>query len=258
MKVISQNRNFIYDIARISLRQMHTSIIATEIGVLRGDNAKKIIDILAPNHIFLIDAWSTDAFLEYKYNNQHRNWVKDLDEFKDYFGGSVYCQKTLDQMHDFVVERFKNNTAVSIIRSTTRSGISEIPNLLNGELLNYIYLDANHQYETVLDDLIECEKILHSDGLIQLNDCCFSVDGIAQNLGVLEATTNFCKRFKYTPLLVTNNDFTDILLCKSNSRIVGVVDYIINEFNVSYVELPSSLLGALTVRHGAKHNLSFL
>lgn len=96
------------------------------------------------------------------------------------------------------------------------------------------------------------------DGIIQVNDCCHSPEGIRQNLGVREAVTKFCKMTEYTPLMITNTDWSDVVLARKDSRITRVMDAAVDSVGASYVEIPPSMIGAARVRNGARPNLSFL
>lgn len=163
----------------------------------------------------------------------------------------------MDRLYESCVQKFNGLENVMILKKNSLEGLNYLKTFLRDEKLNYIYLDASHQYETVLDDLIECESLLGPDGLIQMNDCCHSTLGIKQNLGVLEASINFCKRTNFIPVLISNTDWTDVLFFRKGSVIFKTIDKILNMSNVTYVEVPHQLFGAMNVRNGVKANISF-
>ncbi|NCX94652.1 MAG: class I SAM-dependent methyltransferase, partial [Gammaproteobacteria bacterium] len=101
------------------------------------------------------------------------------------------------------------------------------------------------------------QDFVPEDGVIQMNDCCHSKDGLKQNLGVLEATVKFLKMSEFVPVLTTNTDYTDVLLARRNSKLINVIDTIVNVNDINYVEVPSQLLGALTIKSGRRVNPSF-
>lgn len=258
MKVIFADRAVLYMLVARVFQAIGIRPKVAEVGVLKGENASKIYEILSPQNMFLIDAWSADAFIDYAKNNLHRDWVDDLDVYAGYFGGSVRDQDTFDRLHAEVVKKFNAESAVEIIRATSREGLIALNDRLDGGQLDFIYLDASHQFETVYDDLIYYQKILKSGGIFQLNDCCHSPAGCRQNLGVLEAALKFCKETDFIPLAMTNTDWTDVILARKGAPVVGILDAIINANNLAYVELPTSLFGALKIRYGQRANLSFI
>ena len=81
--------------------------------------------------------------------------------------------------------------------------------------------------------------------------------GIKQNLGVLEASLNFCKRTNFIPVLISNTDWTDVLFARKDSIVLREIDKILNISNVTFVEVPFQLFGAMRVRNGVKPNISF-
>ena len=147
---------------------------------------------------------------------------------------------------------------MKIIRSDTEAAAIYL-NETEQNNFNLIYVDANHQYEKVFDDLYNYQKFLASDyGCFQLNDCCHSDEGVKHNLSVLEASLRFWKIFDFIPLLITNTDFTDVLFAKRGSPIIGLVDTIVSTSDISYVEIPDQLFGSMKIKYGSgKINLSF-
>ncbi|WP_286744480.1 hypothetical protein [Aquabacterium sp. UBA2148] len=163
----------------------------------------------------------------------------------------------MDRLHAKAVERFQHKPHASVIKSPTLPAREHLGALLGDRKLDYIYVDASHQYESVLDDLMFYDSLLGLDGMLQLNDCCHSPAGVRQNLGVLEATLTFMKMADFMPVMITNTDWSDILLVRRKSGIDQVLDKIVEINDVTYVEVPSQLLGALHVKQGKRTNLSF-
>jgi predicted O-methyltransferase YrrM len=257
MKILQGNRVLIYQIADAAFKTSNISPSIIELGVLDGANAEVINQILSPKELVLIDGWSTDSFKDYETNNDHRSWVNDMTEYSGYFQGSPKEQSTFDQLYKKTIDRFEGKQNVRVIKGSSRSAMQALAKL-RPEKFDLIYVDAGHQYETVLDDLMDYSELLKDDGFFQMNDCCHSPDGLKLNLGVLEATIKFCKIKDFVPVLVCNTDWTDVLLVKKNSRMIDVVDQIVMNNALAFVEIPHQLLGALTVRYGKTRNLSFI
>ena len=114
------NRELIYKVVRGCFDAVGTRPWAAELGVLDGRNAEAIDHQLAPEKLFLVDAWSSQAFDDYRANNRHRPWVNDLDSFTCYFGGPVSEQSTMDRLHVKAVERFQHKPHSTVIMSPTR------------------------------------------------------------------------------------------------------------------------------------------
>jgi len=103
--------------------------ICAEIGVQKGEWAKKIYEC-GPQELYLIDCW------EYQntniYENDEANVSNDEQE-------KIYNQILLD---------FPFNN-VKIIRKYSADACNDFPD----EFFDFIYLDANHNYVPLLNDL---------------------------------------------------------------------------------------------------------
>lgn len=259
MKVLNADRRLIYSILNAAYSSQGIKPKLMELGVLTGNNASTMFEVLAPEVMYLVDSWSCEPAVEYKRANAHRPWVDDPEKYAEYYGGPLSDQATFDRLYQKTVQLFSNKSNVQIVRASTRDAASQLKasGVAN---LDMIYVDANHQYETVFDDLLEYQHFLNEDnGCLQLNDCCHSELGMKQNLGVLEAAVKFCKLTNFTPVLLTNTDWTDILLARKNSLICQLIDQVVMMNDITFVELPAQLLGAMHVRYGQKRvNLSFI
>ena len=251
MKICNTNRDSFYFILDACFRQLKVRPKLIELGVLRGENAELMNSILKPELFLLIDAWSSAAFNEFIRLNQDRDWVEFVNTFDDYFGGSIADQSTFERLHHVTEQRFEKNSNVKIIRATTSEALIDIERLHPEKKFDLIYVDANHQYENVLDDLINYQPKLSEIGLFQLNDCCFSEAGVKQNLGVIEAVCRFAKQKNFIPVALTNNDFSDILLAHQHNPMLNMMDSIFQMSNIPYVDIPHQLLGAAKVLDGS-------
>lgn len=258
MKVCNVQRDTLYAVLNRCHRELRIRPRVIELGVLRGDNAQRLNEVLAPELLLLVDAWSSAAMAEYTRVNAHRDWVDDIDVYAQYFGGPASEQETFDRLHRQVCERFAGQGNVRILRADTRDALARIRSAdPAGRGFDLIYVDANHQYETVFDDLMACRDLVSDCGVLQLNDCCHSDAGVRQNLGVLEAVVRFVKVTEFVPVALTNSDFSDLILARRGSPVIDAIDRVIDRHGVPYVEVPHQLLGAARVR-GRRPNISFL
>ena len=257
MKVIQHDRLYLYKILHKSFSSLNIYPNIIELGVLNGLNSKALQENLQPTLLVLLDAWSSDIFNDYRSTNANRYWVSPIDSFSDYFGGPISDQNTFDKLFTDTQNLFIHDNSVNIIRENTRQGWHTLRKLYPNMKFDLIYIDASHQYETVFDDLMLYQDLVSHTGCIQLNDCCHSNAGVLQNLGVLEATVKFIKMTDFIPVVITNTDWSDVILCRKNNPLICAIDNSILSSDVSYVEVPPQLLGNLRVVNGARTNLSF-
>lgn len=258
MKVVNISRSDVYKIVRLTFDYLQIRPIIVELGVLRGENALDMLAVFEPRSMFLIDSWSAQLHEEYVSWASGRPWMASANAFEGYYGGPLSEQATYDRNHESTMEKFAQHPEVAIIRLSTFAAREIVrQNLGNGYGLDLLYVDASHQYQDVLRDLMLYSELVAPDGIIQLNDCCHSDEGVRQNLGVLEAVTKFCKMTEFVPLLITNTDWSDVVLARKGSQMARIADIAVDTVGVSYVEVPPSMLGAARVRSGARPNLSF-
>ena len=154
-------------------------LIGAEVGVYRGDYSKQIIDHkfigkkLNIKKLYLIDTWSS-----YK-ESSHNLGTYATEDLKDAF--------------KYVSERFKNYKNVEIIRGDSLTAAKKIEN----ETLDFCYIDANHDYKFVLNDLKNMYPKIKKKGIL------FG-DNYIDPYGVQEAVQEFAYEKK---LLVHFSDF---------------------------------------------------
>lgn len=258
MKVCHTHRENLYTLLGALFQIMEKRPIVAELGVLRGENALKIHSALSPEKMVLIDSWSKAANDAYSPFDQLPPWVAPVDTYAYYYGGSLHDQQTWDKLYEECRERFTHLPEVTIIRSETIGAIEKIRQETDISKFDLVYIDANHQYEYILRDLMYYQDLVAEDGFIMLNDCCHSLNGTKQNLGVLEALGSFIKRSDFIPVAMTNTDWSDVILVRKNSMLVQLMDMALTNSDVPYVEIPYQLITAARVVYGSQqHNISF-
>ncbi len=112
------------------LNRMGLVGLGAEIGVWRGDYSYRIMERWNGQKLYLVDPWK--KFPQEEYDDQ-RNTDFDPQDF------------------EFVKERFVEfKDRVEIVRATSRQA-AETSLVPNG--LDFVYIDANHSYKHVCDDL---------------------------------------------------------------------------------------------------------
>ena len=117
-----------------------------EVGVLRGTFSNKLLKS-NPTNLILIDCWQTLS----------------ADEFPDYVG---YTQEKWDEIRDAVKNRFKAHKNVSIVQAKSMEAVTNFAD----NSLDFVYLDGNHTYEFVKQDLNAWYKKVKVGGILSGHD----------------------------------------------------------------------------------------
>jgi hypothetical protein len=138
--------------------------IGIEIGVLRGDFSKIILQNSSELQLYLLDCWSAQT-KEVYYD------PSNVDECQHYCNLSY----TLANLKDYF-------NRIKILKEFSDIAVNFFPN----DFFDFIYIDANHSYEAVLKDLNIWYPKLKSGGL-------FSGDDYVPTCGVIRAVNEFTK-----------------------------------------------------------------
>ena len=106
--------------------------VGAEIGVHKGDFSARILDIVNPKKLYLIDPWL--CFDEDTYDN---SWY-----------GKTTAQKELDNRYESVKNKFSTNNNVSILRKLSYNAANDIPD----NSLDFVYIDGDHTFKGVCAD----------------------------------------------------------------------------------------------------------
>jgi hypothetical protein len=126
------------DRRRFLLEMLPPGSTGAEIGVHRGDFSQAILDIVAPGHLLLIDPWKHEPAPEYE-----KAW---------YGGRAEKGQEEMDERHAEVLARFAAEIRSGQV-TVHRGPSDEILGGLADESLDWVYIDGNHRYEFVAEDL---------------------------------------------------------------------------------------------------------
>lgn len=109
--------------------------IGVEIGAWKGSFTEEILLEVEPSKLYIVDP--------YKFYGEYDN---------AWYGGSIGEQEKMDIIYSEYLERFKSNIDTSqleVIRKESKAGLIS----LEDESVDFTYIDGNHTYEFVLDDL---------------------------------------------------------------------------------------------------------
>ena len=175
--------------------------VGAEVGVLRGGFSAAILAFAKPKHLTLIDLWK----------HQDQVVYDDLVNVSD---------KSQEGTYRYVLRRFKKEIARKQV--TVRRGYSAaIMETMPADSLDWLYLDANHSFECVLEDLTAARRIVKPDGIIMGHDYCEKDDGV-HHLGVIQAVAEFLESQPGLELaLITDEEWPSYLLAMEGWNLWG-------------------------------------
>jgi len=153
-------------------------ITTCEIGVQSGRYSEQLLDIfpLVDEHL-MIDCWA----------EQDSNIYKDDANKSDIIQETIYnhCIKKM--------KRFENK--IRIFRKLSDDVINDIPD----NYIDYLYIDSNHSYEAVKNDLDLWVPKMKKNSIIAGHDYI-----VANNFGVIQAVNEYIKNTKRLVFLTRN------------------------------------------------------
>lgn len=129
--------------------------VGAEIGSWKGNFAARILEVARPTRLFLIDPWEHRTEEEY----QHAMYGGDRP------GG----QPGMEAIYQSVLERFQGQIEaeqVVVLRMASMRAASEFE---DGSL-DFVYIDGDHTYESVKQDLDLYERIVKPGGVLTGDD----------------------------------------------------------------------------------------
>jgi methyltransferase family protein len=142
------------------LRRLPRHSIGAEIGVWKGDFSAQILKTVDPEKLYLVDSWSAHERSDLAVPARPASKIVD--------------QATRDELHAQVLDRFRleiEGGRIEVIRADSAEAAARFADAS----LDWIYLDADHRYEHVREDLRRFLPKLKRDGLIAGDD--YDVDG---------------------------------------------------------------------------------
>jgi hypothetical protein len=125
------------------LNSFDKNLIIAELGVFEGEFSKRIKEICQPSKLYLIDL----------FDGHFGSGDKD--------GQNYHFVQLDDEMHK-IIDHFKDCEEVYVIKNSTINFL----NTLEDNYLDMVYIDADHSYNSVLEDLRLSYKKVKNGGLI--------------------------------------------------------------------------------------------
>lgn len=148
--------------------------VGCEIGVLRGEFTKFLLENWTCKHMYLVDLWEEYDGYDEKFHNHNLNYEIMERNLKPYKHRITVCKGYSDK----VVSQFPNN------------------------MFDFVYVDANHSYEGCKSDINLYWDKLKSGGLLMgddyhLNDVeTLNFNNVQSVFGVTKAVKEFAKEKK--------------------------------------------------------------
>ena len=139
-----------------------------EIGVLAGRYTDMVIETISPQKITLVDHFMSDDY--------------DIPESPRF---------TRETHYAFIKNKYKNNKNIEIIKKYIHPRETNL--ILNDKKYDYIYIDANHNFEFVKYCLEFAVNHLNDGGVIELNDYIIYDHFTNEYSGVVPAVNGFLK-----------------------------------------------------------------
>ena len=140
--MVGKNANSVHVIKR-----MPENSVGAELGVWRGDTSARFLASGRIKHLHLVDTWSVQPYLGvpgYKENYSKVVGGMSDEQFTRYY----------DDVYAAVCRRFFGRP-VTVHRMTTLAFLAQVP-----EKLDWVYIDASHEYEDVLEDLHAASEVV--------------------------------------------------------------------------------------------------
>ncbi len=156
------------------LERMPKGARCAEIGVWKGAFSERIFQSTSPHELHLIDPWAFQT------------------EFSDrIFGGSsAACQTDMDEIYYSVCQKFSDHHCIKVHRGTSASILPQFED----NFFDWVYIDGNHYYEYVIEDLRLCFAKVRQGGIIAGDDYTW---GRKYDFPVRRAVKDFLKEISY-------------------------------------------------------------
>jgi Methyltransferase domain len=154
-----------------------------ELGTWRGDNAAALLRRARPAVLYLIDPWARQTDCE-----------------RAIYGAGSGGQAEMDAIYAAVVKRFAGDERVIIKRQTS----VEAARSFTPGCLTWAYIDGDHRYEAVREDLDLYSRVVHPGGYLAGED--YGLNG-RRDEGVRRAVDEFVAAGRAADFLVRGTLF---------------------------------------------------
>jgi hypothetical protein len=146
----------------IDILKQRDDLVIAEIGVWRGANAERLANVLDLETMYLIDPYD------------------EYDEYDESKSDSNELRRAREEAHT----RLAGQSNVNWIQKYSSEAVDEIK-----ESLDYVYIDGNHGYEFVREDIENYYDLLETGGILAGDD--IDWDGVARAFAEFAVENDF-------------------------------------------------------------------
>lgn len=163
MRTKIKNLNISRRVGLIDLFKEKKFTFGVEVGTDRGGYAKDILD-----RMDIVDLYTLDPWIPYNEGNEVKDVIKMMEIEKE-------ARETLSKYPNCF-----------IIKDTSMNAVT----LFEDESIDFVFIDGNHEYEYVYEDIVEWTKKVKKGGIIAGHD--YKEDK-SRKYGVIEAVNKYCE-----------------------------------------------------------------
>lgn len=171
------------------LTLLPSGMVCAEIGVFEGEYSQIILETLKPKELFLVDLFEGMVGSGDK-NGQHMKYLYLNDEYSK------------------LTEKYKQQSNVKVIKEFSTVFLNSLPD----SYLDFIYIDAEHTFDSVSKELLVADIKVKKSGYICGHDYCDKTPG------VIQAVDSFCQSNNYS-LYLTKTDLYKSFLIKREKHV---------------------------------------
>lgn len=146
--------------------------VGAEIGVEKGKNALKLFEIIPDLRLYAVDPYMQHSENSEKVANYLRVWDENyLQAVKK------QAQKRLQGKNVVFIEKFSQDATHDIIDGS----------------LDFVYIDGDHSYDFVMQDIILWSKKVHKGGIISGHDYYYNSNKVGRESKVTQAVNDYAQ-----------------------------------------------------------------
>lgn len=177
------------------LRLLPQGGVVAEIGVAKGEFSKIILQQAQPRCLHLIDPW------RHQDDDEYRQDVNNV------------AQGEADRRYQEVVQAFAPEVASGRV-VLHRTFSVEAAATFADKTFDWVYVDARHTQDAVLEDLQAWAPKVKKGGFILGHDYCNHAMALAQGFGVIEAVNDFIAQSGCPMLFLTAEHWPTYMIAK--------------------------------------------
>ena len=116
--------------------------MGAEIGVMKGNFSKLLLESVPNLELYCVDIWDMYPGYDVRVSRNHQ---------EDFY---MYTKTLLKEYH------------VEFVKEFSMDAVKEFSN----EVLDFVYIDANHDFDYVMEDIIEWSKKVRKGGIVSGHD----------------------------------------------------------------------------------------